>query len=92
MPLPLNFLSLVNLALSYKVSGTGSVILRCYDSANWLAFTSPALTSATFANCVATEFSKTFSPGLYVVVEIECLCAPGDTATIGFLRCDANVQ
>ena len=90
--LGLDFVSMTNIYLIHKVTGTGSVIVRCYDSLNALSATSAVGTSTTFVNVLLNTFSGTFSAGLITTIEIECRAAPGDTVSIQALRLETNVQ
>jgi hypothetical protein len=91
--LGLNLKSVINAFIEYKVSGAGSVIWRLYDSANVLAFTSPSLTSTTLITSTTGGIpTGTYTAGAAATIEIECRCAPGDTATIGYLKFVTQVQ
>jgi hypothetical protein len=90
--LPLNLVSMTNIVMTYKVSGTASVIFRAYDSVNVLCGTSAQGTSLTFGTLVVTAFTGTFTAGGWFTVEVECSALPGDTVTIGVLRSDVNTQ
>ena len=87
-----DFVSMTNVYLTHKVTGTGSVIVRCYDSLNALSATSAVGTSTTFVNVLLNTFSGTFSAGLITTIEIECRAAPGDTVSIQNLRLETSVQ